>query len=91
MTRPLNRKEASTYLFETFGIVRKPNTLARLACVGGGPRFFKAGRTPLYTIECLDEWAASTTTPLVANTSELDAMRLLRRQRRRPDGRVSTD
>lgn len=53
-----DRTGACRYLKTVWGIVRSPNTLAKLACVGGGPRFVKAGRQPLYPEPDLDEWAA---------------------------------
>ena len=45
--RRLRRAEASAYLKEKYYIDRKPSTLAKLACIGGGPRFQSAGRIPL--------------------------------------------
>ena len=42
--RPLNRREASQYLLEHHGIKRAPGTLAKLACLGGGPLYRLAGR-----------------------------------------------
>ena len=67
----LNRKAASTYLLSTWGLRRSANYLAKLAVVGGGPPFRKAGRDPLYTVEDLDGWASSLIGPLVRSTSEL--------------------
>ena len=55
-TRFLRRDEASEYLQNTWGIERAPATLAKLACVGGGPRFRKAGRWPIYAPHDLDAW-----------------------------------
>ena len=47
----LRRNEASEYLRSRWGLNRATATLAKLACVGGGPcRFEKAGRWPLYSI-----------------------------------------
>jgi hypothetical protein len=67
----LNRKAASTYLLSTWGLRRSGNYLAKLAVVGGGPPFRKAGRDPLYTVEDLDGWASSLIGPRVRSTSEL--------------------
>ena len=39
-------------------IQRKPATLAKLAVLGGGPIFRRAGRMPLYSAADLDEFAA---------------------------------
>ena len=69
--RPLRRNEASNYLFDCWGISRKPATLAKLACVGGGPRFMRAKRAVLYAPADLDAWAESILSPPVNSTSEL--------------------
>ena len=39
----LRRKAASDYLRETHGLERAPSTLAKLAVIGGGPTFRRAG------------------------------------------------
>lgn len=71
-TRPRRhrRAEASRYLKEKYGIERKPATLAKLACLGGGPRFESAGRVPLYPEPELDAWAESLISPLKRSTSD---------------------
>ena len=69
--RRLRRTEASTYLLDHWGISRKPSTLAKLAVIGGGPRFRVAGRFPLYEPDDLDEFAESILSPPVRRTSEL--------------------
>ncbi|HWL68999.1 MAG TPA: hypothetical protein VNS22_11515 [Geminicoccus sp.] len=56
-TRFVRRSEASRHLKEVWGIDRAPTTLAKLACIGGGPVYHKAGRVPLYKPEDLDAWA----------------------------------
>jgi hypothetical protein len=48
------RNGASDYLGQRWGITTSPATLAKLACVGGGPSFVKFGRTPLYADPDLD-------------------------------------
>lgn len=69
--RRLRRKEASVYLLENWGISRTPNTLAKLATVGGGPSFERESRFPLYITDNLDIWAGEQLSPLVSSTSEL--------------------
>ena len=69
--RRLRRAEASDYLRAKWGIERKPTTLAKLSCVGGGPRYELAGRFPLYTEEELDAWAKSLLSPLKCSTSDM--------------------
>jgi hypothetical protein len=67
----LRRWEASDYLAAEHGIPCAPATLAKLACIGGGPAFYKAGRTPLYPRDELDRWAGERLGRLVRSTSEL--------------------
>lgn len=74
MTAKRNRREASRYLEEKYGIRAKPATLAKYASVGGGPRFRRAGRFPVYDTEDLDAWAAGKLSRVVSSTSELDAL-----------------
>ena len=66
-----NRKQASLYLMEKWGLKRSPNYLAKLAVVGGGPAFRKANRDPLYADEDLDAGASELIGPRVRSTSEL--------------------
>jgi hypothetical protein len=46
------------------------STLAKLACLGGGPPFQKAGRVPLYPVDLLDAWATVRLGRVVHSTSE---------------------
>jgi hypothetical protein len=69
----INRKAASAYLLSEWGLRRSTNYLAKLAVVGGGPAFRKAGRDPLYTTADLDDWAKSLIGPRVRSTSEASA------------------
>jgi hypothetical protein len=71
LKRPLRRTEAADYIREQHGLPCSPRTLAKLACIGGGPAFRKGGRFPLYNMADLDEWASSKFGPLVRSTSEL--------------------
>jgi len=68
--RRLRRSDASIYLKEKYGLDYKPSTLAKLACLGGGPRFEHAGRFPLYPEPELDAWASSRFSPLKTSTSD---------------------
>lgn len=74
-TRPLRRREASQYLKEKHGVDRQPTTLAKLATVGGGPRFQKVNNVPIYPPEFLDKWVEELLSPLVGSTSELSEWR----------------
>jgi hypothetical protein len=69
--RPLRRAEASEYLKRRHSIVHSPDYLAKLAVTGGGPQFHKVRRTPIYTPNYLDQYAAEITSPTVRSTSEL--------------------
>lgn len=73
-TRRLRRTEASQYLKERWGIDRAPSTLAKLATVGGGPRFQRGGRIPYYAPGSLDQWVEELLSAPVASTSELKMM-----------------
>jgi hypothetical protein len=70
--RLLRRKAASEYLEQTWGITRAPSTLAKLAVVGGGPIFRRAGRVPLYSTDDLDDWARSLLSGPMRSTSDTD-------------------
>jgi hypothetical protein len=69
--RRLRRVEASRYLKEQHGLDYKPNTLAKLFTIGGGPLVRKSGRVPLYEVASLDLWAESQLSPPVRSSSEL--------------------
>jgi hypothetical protein len=68
--RLLRRKEAARYVQETWGIPLSAQTMAKLAVVGGGPLFRKAGRFPLYEIADLDTWANLKLGPKRRSTSD---------------------
>nr|WP_246686672.1 MULTISPECIES: hypothetical protein [unclassified Methylobacterium] len=66
----LRRWEASRYLLNEHGIEMAIATLAKLACLGGGPPFQKAGRVPLYPVDLLDKWALARLGRVIRSTSE---------------------
>jgi hypothetical protein len=68
----LRRSQAVEYLRAIHGIPTTTATLAKLACVGGGPSFQKFGRTVLYHLEELDRWAVSRISAVRRNTSEAE-------------------
>ena len=53
----LRRDDAARHVREKWGLPCSPKWLAKLAVVGGGPLYCKAGRTPLYAPDDLDRWA----------------------------------
>jgi hypothetical protein len=67
--RKLGRKDAAHFLTNR-GYKTAPATLARLACVGGGPTFRSFGRKPLYREADLLAWAVSRTTGPRRSTSD---------------------
>jgi hypothetical protein len=67
----LRRADAARYIRTTYGIPCGPTTLAKYACVGGGPAFRKAGKFPIYSKDDLDAWANQRLGKPVRSTSEL--------------------
>ncbi len=55
--RYFRRDQAAGYVRDNWGLPCSTKWLAKLAVVGGGPVYCKAGRTPLYTMNDLDRWA----------------------------------
>jgi hypothetical protein len=68
--RYLRRNTAAEYLQAKYGF-GAVSTLAKLACVGGGPTFQKAGRAVLYTAEALDAWAQAQIGAVRRSTSDM--------------------
>jgi hypothetical protein len=66
----MRRRQASEYLDHRHGIRLAPATLAKLAVVGGGPRFRADGRFPVYDRAELDAFAVARLGPLRGSTSE---------------------
>ena len=67
--RRLGRREAAQFLTER-GYRTAPATLAKLACIGGGPTFHSFGRKPLYREADLIAWAEARTTGPRRSTSD---------------------
>ena len=67
--RRLDRKEAAKFLTDQ-GYKTAPATLAKLACIGGGPIFKSFGRRPLYSETDLLNWAQARTTGPRRSTSD---------------------
>jgi hypothetical protein len=74
----LRRGRAAEYLLERYGAYTA-ETLAKLASIGGGPRFRKMGRFPVYTRDDLDAWANARMSAPVSSTAELSQQRARRR------------
>ena len=74
-TTYLRRRAAAEYLREKRGIPTSEKTLAKLACIGGGPLYRLFGRIPLYLIADLDAYAEAKISKPVHSTSEYGAGR----------------
>jgi len=75
---PLRRAEAAKYIQDVHRQPCSHKTLAKLAVVGGGPAYRKAGRFPLYEPDDLDDWATAKLSPKVRSSSELRSSEELR-------------
>jgi hypothetical protein len=69
----LRRQAAAEYLRTYWGVPCSPKTLAKLACVGGGPVYRLFGRIPLYSHTDLDAFAEAKLSKPVRSTSEYEA------------------
>lgn len=67
--RYLRRADAGDYIKASYGFC-SAKTLAKLASVGGGPSYFRAGNVALYAREALDEWAQAKIGKQHASTAE---------------------
>lgn len=65
----LRRGDAGQYVREQWGMPCSTSWLAKLAVVGGGPKFRKVGRFPVYARVDLDEWATARLGPPQSSTS----------------------
>jgi hypothetical protein len=65
----LDRRQAADFLTAR-GYRTAPATLAKLACIGGGPMFESFGRKPLYREADLLAWAQTRTTGPRRSTSD---------------------
>lgn len=68
----LRRKAAGEYLKSRYGFGSE-RTLAKLACVGGGPLFHKAANAAIYKPEDLDAWALAKIGAPQRSTSDMEA------------------
>lgn len=68
----IRRKEAGEYLRKTYGFC-SARALGKLAVVGGGPEFRKAGnQIVLYEIAKLDQWALAKIGGPQTSTSDVE-------------------
>jgi hypothetical protein len=71
--RFLRRADAAAYVTDRYGFPCSRQWLAKLAVVGGGPVFRKAGRYPIYQPADLDRWAQARIGPAQRSTSDASA------------------
>ena len=70
MTKSLLRRSLAAAFLTERGYRTSPATLAKLASIGGGPKFRSFGRIPLYSEEDLLAWAEARTSILRRSTSD---------------------
>jgi hypothetical protein len=68
----LRRRAAAEYLRQHWGVPCSEKTLAKLACVGGGPIYHLYGRIPLYSPADLDSYAEARLSRPLRSTSEYE-------------------
>src|SRR5690242_1522968 len=88
--RRLDRKEAASFL-TSHGYRTAPATLAKLACIGGGPAFESFGRRPLYRETELLAWAQARSTGLRRSTSDPGAASVEASEPNAPAKRATTE
>jgi hypothetical protein len=69
----MRRSEAAKYVATRYGFPCSRQWLAKLAVIGGGPIFRKAGRYPIYEPSDLDQWAQDRIGPPQRSTSEFES------------------
>jgi hypothetical protein len=60
----------SALLKDEFNIDRKPGTLVRLRCTGGGPPFHRINRDVYYKPSAVRQWAIELISPPLRSTSD---------------------
>lgn len=72
MERLLDTNAAAAALAD-LGVPRSPNTLRKLRCVGGGPRFRRLSRKPVYTPSDLEAWIEERLSEPALSNAEAEA------------------
>lgn len=68
--RHFNPQQARRYCKEKYGIDVAEATFAKYRCIGGGPKFFKFGRSVFYSESALDAWIDMKLGDELSSTSE---------------------
>jgi hypothetical protein len=66
----LRAAAAAAYIREVHGVPVAEQTLNKLRCIGGGPRFERFGRAVLYRPADLDAWVLARLGSSLRNTAE---------------------
>ena len=72
----LDTSSSAVFLKATFGVPCEAKTLAKLRCVGGGPKFRRFGRLIRYDRQELELWARNRLSQPLRSTS--DAIQTIR-------------
>jgi hypothetical protein len=71
----LLRREPTAAALSEAGFPTSPKTLATMATRGGGPKFRKFGKYPIYRWGDALQWAKARLSPAITSSSELDCLR----------------
>jgi hypothetical protein len=85
----LLRRDATAAALTEAGFHTSPKTLASLATRGGGPKFRKFGKYPVYRWGDALQWARAKLSPPVSSTAELDRAAPVGRRKRAADHRAN--
>lgn len=66
----LSRAESAEYLVD-LGFPTTKRTMDKLACLGGGPKFYKFGSRVLYRPSDLTDWAQAKLSSPMASTCDM--------------------
>ena len=66
-----SRKDAAARIREVWGYKITAQTLAKYACLGGGPRYRKISSQVVYSDDDCDAWVTSRISPLRTSTSDV--------------------
>lgn len=69
----LSRRFAAKFVRENFGVRCSEKWLAKLVVTGGGPRYWKNGRSVLYRRDALEAWVARRVSGPWTSSSDAEA------------------
>lgn len=74
----LSRRFAAKYVRDNYGIRCSEKWLAKLAVTGGGPKYWKDGRSVLYRRDALDAWVSTRVRGPFSSSSLASQLSILR-------------